>query len=859
MVDYSFFQSIENAFKKGAAERARQAEARKEQLAEEAKRLEYEQKMSEEKYAAEQERMKHQRLLEEQQREADLERARNNRQRFLPVKGIVDTTLTDSEDPPEVPFDADEDAFVRNSKLFRENLERTAEEMDMPEIRMPDLDRIPDKAPEGKGLNPLAGHKPAGQAAQDNDVRGRQAGSRVPSPGTDQTADAGASSQGTGRRAVAYAGETVFRPGPAGKAASETESGNDRPVSGTARDVLLYGPSKKNTSEYEEIHITKMPGDEYTKTVVTSNGKVIRAETDGDILSKKQVIRGGEADPYGPAEGAEDGMTAAAGMAQGQKPASGTRDFRNTAAPAPAAAGSQDSLPLPPGTQTSPKKEEEKAPEKVIIPKKEYKFPPIKLLRRGASNGTSKEQIQKEIRETAVKLQQTLQTFGVGVTVTHVSYGPSVTRYELQPEVGVKVSRIVSLTDDIKLSLAAADIRIEAPIPGKSAIGIEVPNKVKQSVVLRDLLESEAFTNAKSKLAFAAGRDIEGNTIIADVAKMPHVLVAGATGSGKSVCINSMIMSILYHAKPTEVKMIMVDPKVVELSVYNGIPHLLMPVVTDPRKAAQALNWAVAEMEKRYEKFAEFGVRGIEGYNTLIENDAPEGEDGKPLEKMTQILIIVDELADLMMVAANEVETSICRIAQKARAAGLYLVLATQRPSVDVITGLIKANIPSRIAFAVSSGTDSRTILDMNGAEKLLGRGDMLYDPAGSTKPLRVQGAFVGDDEVRDVVEFIKDEGPVIGGTYNGSVDLTAASSGFGAGNGSDRDEFFAECGRLVIDKEKASIGMLQRAFKLGFNRAARIMDQLADAGVVGEEEGTKPRRVLMSAAEFEDFLASGG
>ena len=492
------------------------------------------------------------------------------------------------------------------------------------------------------------------------------------------------------------------------------------------------------------------------------------------------------------------------------------------------------------------------------VPEKEYTFPPYRLLKKGTGAGITKTELQNELKETAEKLQRTLQTFGVGVTITNISCGPTVTRYEILPEMGVKVSKIVSLTDDIKLNLAAEDIRMEAPIPGKSAIGIEIPNKVKQSVILRDLLESDAFKNSKSKLSFAVGRDLEGNVIIADIARMPHVLVAGATGSGKSVCINTMIMSIIYHAKPTEVKMIMVDPKVVELSVYNGIPHLLLPVVTDPKKAASALNWAVAEMEKRYVSFAEYGVRGIEGFNELIDRTSPVDELGQPVRRMPQILIIVDELADLMMVAPGDVENAICRLAQKARAAGIHLVLATQRPSVDVITGLIKANIPSRIAFAVSSGVDSRTILDMNGAEKLLGRGDMLYSPAGSSKPIRVQGAFVSDDEVKAAVDYVAHQGNVKGGGEE-KIDLSSQSAGPGGESASERDEYFAQAGRLVIEKEKASIGMLQRAFKLGFNRAARIVDQLCDAGVVGEEEGTKPRRVLMSAAEFEAYLSEHG
>lgn len=492
-------------------------------------------------------------------------------------------------------------------------------------------------------------------------------------------------------------------------------------------------------------------------------------------------------------------------------------------------------------------------------PAAEYEFPPVELLKPGTGAGISRAELQKELQENADKLRDTFATFGVGVTITNVTCGPTVTRYEIQPELGVKVSKIVSLTDDIKLSMAAADIRMEAPIPGKSAIGIEIPNKVKQPVMLRDMIESEAFRHAKSMLAFGAGRNIEGDFIIADIAKMPHVLVAGSTGSGKSVCINTIVMSILYHAKPTEVKLIMVDPKVVELSVYNGIPHLLLPVVTDPKKAANALMWAVQEMEKRYVSFAEFSVRGIEGYNDLIERGAYADENGEPLQKMPHILIIVDELADLMMVAPGDVENAICRLAQKARAAGIHLVLATQRPSVDVITGLIKANIPSRIAFAVSSGVDSRTILDMTGAEKLLGKGDMLYAPAGASKPIRLQGAFVSDDEVKAVVDHISGKGNVKGGGLEANVDLnisTVSAAGGVSGSDSDVDEYFADAGRLVIEKQKASIGMLQRAFKLGFNRAARIVDQLCDAGVVGEEEGTKPRKVLMSIGEFENYLA---
>lgn len=484
-----------------------------------------------------------------------------------------------------------------------------------------------------------------------------------------------------------------------------------------------------------------------------------------------------------------------------------------------------------------------------------YKYPPITLLDRNVSSGNSKQ--QSENKQTAVRLQQTLQNFGVKVTITDISCGPSVTRFELQPEQGIKVSKIVSLADDIKLNLAAADIRIEAPIPGKAAIGIEVPNKESSSVSLRELIETDTFKKHKSDIAFAAGRDISGQIIVADIAKMPHLLIAGATGSGKSVCINTIIMSILYKANPDDVKLIMVDPKVVELSVYNGIPHLLIPVVTDPKKAAGALNWAVAEMTERYKKFAELQVRDLKGYNEKIATIDNVDSADKPV-KMPQIVIIVDELADLMMVASGEVEDAIVRLAQLARAAGIHLVIATQRPSVNVITGLIKANVPSRIAFSVSSGVDSRTILDMNGAEKLLGKGDMLFYPSGYPKPVRVQGAFVSDKEVGKVVEFLKENTVVESNQYSTEITSQIESSATMSDSqafGGERDQYFAETGRFIIEKEKGSIGMLQRYYKIGFNRAARIMDQLCDAGVVGPEEGTKPRKILMTMEEFEEYL----
>ncbi len=485
-------------------------------------------------------------------------------------------------------------------------------------------------------------------------------------------------------------------------------------------------------------------------------------------------------------------------------------------------------------------------------PPRPYRFPPLRLLKRGGvQSGDSKE----EIKRNAVTLQQTLKSFGVNVTVTNVSIGPSVTRYELEPEAGVKVAKIVALNNDIKMRLAAADIRIEAPIPGKSAVGIEVPNKKGQTVYLGDILQSEEFRKGRRKLAFGVGKDISGKTVVTDIARMPHLLIAGATGSGKSVSINTLIMSMIYRYSPEEVKMIMVDPKVVELQVYNGIPHLLIPVVTEPKKAAAALNWAVAEMTDRYKKFAETGCRDLAGYNRKVEAVGKEAEipEEKKPKKLPQILIIIDELADLMMVSAQEVEDAICRIAQLARACGMHLVIATQRPSVNVITGLIKANVPSRIAFAVSSGVDSRTIIDMNGAEKLLGKGDMLFFPQGIPKPIRVQGAFVSDEEVQAVVDFLKENSDT---AYDDSIHQTVESDSAGTGGSADeRDELFSEAGHLIIEADKASIGMLQRKFRIGFNRAARIMDQLADYQVVGQEEGTKPRRILMSMEEFETLL----
>lgn len=460
-----------------------------------------------------------------------------------------------------------------------------------------------------------------------------------------------------------------------------------------------------------------------------------------------------------------------------------------------------------------------------------YQFPSVNLLKKVVSH-QDKEASKKSL-SNARKLEETLASFGVEAKVTQIHRGPSVTRYELQPKQGVKVSKIVNLADDIALNLAAPNIRIEAPIPGKAAVGIEIANSSSEIVYLRDVIDSDRFTAFPSKLAFALGKDIAGKPIIADIAKMPHVLIAGATGSGKSVCINTLIASILYKATPQEVRLIMIDPKVVELSVYNGIPHLLIPVVTDPKKAAGALFWAVNEMTRRYNLFAENNVRDMKGYNEKQE---------EVTNHLPQIVIIIDELADLMMTGAKEVEDAICRLAQMARAAGIHLVIATQRPSVDVITGVIKANIPSRLAFAVSSGIDSRTILDMTGAEKLLGKGDMLFYPVGESKPIRIQGAFISDQEVESIVNAIKTDKV----DYEQSVIETLENVSMpNQANDEEADELLEKAIEFAADKEKLSISMLQRYFRIGFNRAARLMDALEARGIVGPDEGSKPRKVL--------------
>ena len=505
------------------------------------------------------------------------------------------------------------------------------------------------------------------------------------------------------------------------------------------------------------------------------------------------------------------------------------------------------------------KQEEEKKEDKVkevltlehaamTVEDESYEFPPVELLSEG--KGVVLKGGKKALADTATKLQKTLYSFGVSAKVENVSVGPAITRYEIKPAEGVRVSKIANLADDIALNLAAESIRIEAPIPGKQAVGIEIPNKENEIVHLRDILETDKFQKHKSKLAFALGKDVAGEEVVADISKMPHVLIAGSTGSGKSVCINTLISSIIYKAKPSEVKLVMVDPKVVDLSVYNGIPHLLIPVVTDPKKAAGALAWAVQEMENRYNVFASKGVRDLKGYNASL-------QDGEG--KLPQIVIIIDELADLMMVAAKEVEESICRLAQKARAAGMHLVIATQRPSVDVITGLIKANVPSRIAFAVSSQIDSRTILDMVGAEKLLGKGDMLFYPAGASKPTRVQGAFVDDKEVEKIVDFLKANGGE--STYNTDIiesiekaNTSDKEKDLESATDDETDPFLMEAIETVVETGQASTSFIQRRFKVGYARAGRIIDQMEERGIISGYQGSKPREVLMSKERWEEL-----
>ena len=626
------------------------------------------------------------------------------------------------------------------------------------------------------------------------------------------------------------------------------------PLAQTYRNSDVFSDMK----EVSPIHITVKPAGEARSTIFDAPLPDKEEPSGGELydqVPEQEILPWEEPDSGEPL--LQEAMAPAAGM---ERPKASLPEGRDRFAGGKAPGVYDTGKPAGQAAMDEMRKEGAAAVTHTEAPKKErpYHFPPLSLLQKPGSKNTGDG--VKELKNTAAKLQQTLATFGVKVMITDISQGPSVTRYELQPEQGVKVSKILGLADDIKLNLAAMDIRIEAPIPGKAAIGIEVPNKENTMVALRELMESKEFRDFPSKLSFAVGKDIGGKVVVSDIAKMPHMLIAGSTGSGKSVCINTLIMSILYKARPDEVKLILVDPKVVELSVYNGIPHLLIPVVTDPKQASAALHWGVAEMTDRYQKFADHNVRDLKGYNKKVEEQRAKGDPTAP-DKLPQIVIIVDELADLMMVSPGEVEESICRLAQLARAAGIHLIIATQRPSVDVITGLIKANMPSRVAFAVSSGVDSRTILDMNGAEKLLGKGDMLFYPQGYSKPARIQGAFVSDGEVSDVVDFLKNQ--VIGNVYDDQIVekvKTMESAGGGAGGasgggGPERDAYFEEAGKFIIDKDKASIGMLQRVFKIGFNRAARIMDQLAEAGVVGEEEGTKPRKVLMSPEQFEQYI----
>ncbi|MHC1721209.1 MAG: DNA translocase FtsK [Clostridiaceae bacterium] len=494
-----------------------------------------------------------------------------------------------------------------------------------------------------------------------------------------------------------------------------------------------------------------------------------------------------------------------------------------------------------PAIDTSINEELEKVIKKSSVKNEtKYNFPAIDLLKQNTQSQLNKED-KKELIGNAAKLEETLSSFGVEAKVVQVSKGPSVTRFELQPNPGVKVSRIVNLSDDIALALAASGVRIEAPIPGKSAVGIEVPNNELTAVFLREVIESDEFINSTKNLSFCLGKDIAGNCVASDLTKMPHLLIAGATGSGKSVCINTLIVSLLYKYSPDKVRLLMIDPKVVELNVYNGIPHLLIPVVTEPKKAAGALNWAVNEMNRRYKLFADNSARNIEGYNSLFE--AKKIEDKLPF-----IVIIIDELADLMMVCPNDVEDYIGRLAQMARAAGMHLVIATQRPSVDVITGVIKANIPSRISFAVSSQIDSRTILDMAGAEKLLGKGDMLFHPVGELKPVRIQGAFISESEVENVVDFIKSQM----GSPEYKEDLMDHLDNVAAIDDSDFDELLDDAIRIVIDAGQASTSLLQRRLKIGYNRAARIIEQLEDQNIISEKDGSKPRQILV---ERNDYL----
>lgn len=580
--------------------------------------------------------------------------------------------------------------------------------------------------------------------------------------------------------------------------------------------------------------MTAAQGEANASSGGSGNGEVI---FNGNIFADERVAeRAGEASARTNAAQGFSGTNAAQGS-------SGTSTAASSGTNAKAAASSGTAAAAAAALAASSAKKK-KSSRKYVLPKASD------FLNGSAATGGS---TRAELMSTGERLVDTLAIYGVEVTLKEVSRGPAVTRYELLPAAGTKISRITSLSDEIKLAMAVSDIRIEAPIPGKSAVGIEIPNSGKEMVGLRDLIEASELKRHSSKLAFSPGKDISGSVVVSDIAQMPHMLIAGTTGSGKSVFMNSLIMNILYRATPDEVRMIIIDPKVVEFGVYNGIPHLLIPVVTDVKKATTALSWAVAEMTERYKKFADLNAKDIKSYNRIVETTEPEEGEEKP-EKMPQILILIDELADLMMASAKEVESSICRLAQLARAAGIHLVIATQRPSVDVVTGLIKANIPSRVALLVSSGTDSRTIIGCNGAEKLLGNGDMLFYPSGYLKPLRVQGAFVSDSEISKTVEFWKKQAK--DGGYDKAVEQKISAPGAGGPSaGSLRDEYFADAGRYIIEQNKASTSLMQRVFRIGFNRAARLMDQLVEAGVVSSEDGARPRKVLMSAEEFEEYL----
>ncbi len=618
--------------------------------------------------------------------------------------------------------------------------------------------------------------------------------------------------------------------------------------------VEMYTAADTVTAENEGIeeetdgaaysYMSSDVGDETEEYYTTATGKQMKSPDSYEadkILKSKGVTEAVELNTA-EAESLDAGKAASSqGTYQSGKPVSGAKPMGNSGLKTGDSIAA-DEISVKPKPKPRP-----------------YVYPRVNLLEKGQRNAKGG---NDALRANAAKLQKVLRDFGVGVTVTNVIVGPRVSRYELTPDAGVKVSRITALTGDIKLALAAREIRIEAPIPGKSAVGVEVPNEVSSTVKFRDILESEEFKNAKSRLCWGVGLDIGGNTVLSDITKMPHILVAGTTGSGKSVGINSLIMSVLYRATPQEVRMILVDPKQVEFTVYNGIPHLLTPVVTTAERALSALNWAVAEMNRRYKLFQESGTRNIKGYNEKMEKiSAGLPEDQRP-EKLPFILIIIDELSELMMHAKKDVESCIVSLAQLARAAGIHLVVATQRPSVDVVTGLIKSNIPSRVAFKLPSVTDSRTILDSGGAETLLGNGDMLYKPGDKSSPIRVQGAFLSDEEVENVVSFITkhnraDEDPEIETAIERQLELNFSGQQPAKSNEDDTDENFADAGRFIINTQRATIGALQRKYKLGFNRAARIMDQLCEAGVVSDGEGTKERHILMSIEQFEEYLGS--